>query len=201
MEQGYLPYKEQTKHYFDRPHEELPEIPVASPAAWYGRDLRDQKSWIARLTDADIAEIEAALEVADKTAKETRDLLPTDFPLPTLSKKIAIWREEVRDGRGFQVVRGVPVQNWSQQKAERFFWCFGLHMGRPGGQNQSGDLLGHVRSLKKASEPDALSRLYMTASNIDYHCDGADVVGLLCLNKAKTGGRSRIVSSVTVLMN
>jgi hypothetical protein len=34
--------------------------------------------------------------------------------------------------------------------------------------------------------------------NINFHCDAADAVGLLCLNKAKRGGKSRIVSSVSV---
>ena len=43
-----------------------------------------------------------------------------------------------------------------------------------------------------------MARLYQTSANIDYHCDAADVVGLLCLKKAKSGGKSRIVSSVTV---
>ncbi len=78
-----------------------------------------------------------------------------------------------------------------------FFWCFGLHLGIPGSQNPAGDVLGHVIDTGAAKD-DALSRLYKTAANIDYHCDGADVVGLLCLKKAKSGGKSRIVSSVTV---
>lgn len=49
-----------------------------------------------------------------------------------------------------------------------------------------------------ASREDPMVRLYKTAANIEYHCDAADVVGLLCLHKAKAGGHSRIVSSVTV---
>ena len=49
-----------------------------------------------------------------------------------------------------------------------------------------------------ASREDPMARLYKTSANIDYHCDAADVVGLLCLNKAKSGGESRIVSSVSV---
>ncbi|MGB0922216.1 MAG: TauD/TfdA family dioxygenase [Alphaproteobacteria bacterium] len=41
-------------------------------------------------------------------------------------------------------------------------------------------------------------RRYRTAGNIDFHCDAADVVGLLCLQDAKSGGQSRIASSVTI---
>jgi hypothetical protein len=70
-------------------------------------------------------------------------------------------------------------------------------MGRPGAQNPQGDLLGHVRDTgEDAADP--FVRLYRTASHIAYHCDAADVVGLLCLRQAKRGGASRIVSSVSV---
>jgi hypothetical protein len=70
-------------------------------------------------------------------------------------------------------------------------------MGRPGAQNPQGDLLGHVTDTgDDASDP--FVRLYRTSANIAYHCDAADVVGLLCLRRARSGGASRIVSSVAV---
>ena len=49
-----------------------------------------------------------------------------------------------------------------------------------------------------ADASDPFVRLYRTSSDIAYHCDAADVVGLLCLRAAKRGGASRIVSSVSV---
>jgi hypothetical protein len=70
-------------------------------------------------------------------------------------------------------------------------------MGRPGAQNPQGDLLGHVRDTGENAD-DPFVRLYRTASDIADHCDAADVVGLLCLRAAKTGGASRIASSVSV---
>ena len=120
-----------------------------------------------------------------------------DFPLPTLAAEVAAWRSQLETGRGFQVVAGIPVERWSDADAELFFWCLGLHLGRPGAQNPQGDLLGHVTDTgDDAADP--FVRLYRTSSNIAYHCDAADVVGLLCLRKARRGGASRIVSSVTV---
>jgi hypothetical protein len=53
-----------------------------------------------------------------------------------------------------------------------------------------------VDTGEDAAKP--LVRLYRTAADIDWHCDLADVVGLLCLRTAKRGGASRIVSSVRV---
>jgi hypothetical protein len=131
------------------------------------------------------------------TGRELGDLRAADFPLPTLAEQIARWRDEIQNGRGFQVVSGVPVREWSEDEASTCFWGLGLHMGRPGAQNPQGDLLGHVRDTG-ADARDPFVRLYRTASNIAYHCDAADVVGLLCLQAAKRGGASRIVSSVAV---
>lgn len=195
--QGFRSFAEQTLHYFDRPHSAIPSGKISSPAAWKGQDLPPLDALAYHLTDADLDEIDAALGHAKASSKSPRDMLAQDFPLPNFSKTIATWREELASGLGLQVVRGVPVEDWTQEEAELFFWCFGLHLGRPGGQNPEQHLLGHVRDTN-ASKKDPMVRLYQTSANIEYHCDAADVVGLLCLRKAKSGGHSRIVSSITV---
>ncbi|MEM7434831.1 MAG: TauD/TfdA family dioxygenase [Myxococcota bacterium] len=185
----------QTIHYFARPHTTVLRRPLEIPAAWRGADLAKRDGWSEALTEADAAELTSALEVAASTGKATRELSAGDFPLPKLSAKITQWRHELAAGRGFQVVTGVPVERWTEAQAEVFFWCFGLHLGTPGAQNPEGHLLGHVRDTGES--PDEV-RHYRTNVNINFHCDAADVVGLLCLKQAKEGGLSRIVSSVSV---
>ncbi|MCZ6464167.1 MAG: TauD/TfdA family dioxygenase [Proteobacteria bacterium] len=193
----YLSYAEQAGHYFNRPHEVPARAALETPAAWRGPDLAGSDDWRTPLRAAHLDEIERALATARETGKATGALTAADFPLPTLSREIRRWREELVSGRGFQVLTGVPVERWSQEEAELFFWCLGLHMGRPGAQNPKGDLLGHVVDTgEDASDP--FVRLYQTSSRIAYHCDAADVVGLLCLREAQKGGASRIVSSVSV---
>ena len=193
----YLSFIEQTLHYFDRPHERVIDTPVVCEAAWHGEQLPALEALAYHLSAAEVKELKEAVAAARATGRPTRDLTAADFPLPTLSPRFMEWRQTIVDGRGFQVVRGVPVEQWSQAESELFFWCFGLHLGRPGEQNPEGHLLGHVIDTGDQQE-DATVRLYKTAANIDYHCDAADVVGLLCLEKAKSGGQSRIVSSVAV---
>lgn len=193
----YLGFIEQTLHYFDRPHEQVIDSPVQCEAAWRGDQLPALEQLACHLNEAEVAELRLAVASAIASGIATRDLTAADFPLPTLAPRFAQWREAIVDGIGFQVIRGVPVGEWSQAESELFFWCFGLHLGRPGEQNPEGHLLGHVIDTG-AQQVDATVRLYKTAANIDYHCDAADVVGLLCLNKAKSGGQSRIVSSVAV---
>jgi hypothetical protein len=41
-------------------------------------------------------------------------------------------------------------------------------------------------------------RYYQTTRQLEYHTDSCDIVGLLCLKGAKSGGESRLVSSVTL---
>lgn len=194
---SFFSYAEQSAHYFTRPHEAPRKTPVEGPAVWRGAEMARRDDWRTSLGKEHVEEIEAALATAAATGLPTAELTAADFPLPSLGAEIARWRVELEEGRGFQVVRGVPVEHWSRDQAERFFWCLGLHLGRPGAQNPKGDLLGHVTDLGEDAR-DPFVRLYRTASNIAYHCDAADVVGLLCLRAAKRGGASRIVSSVTV---
>jgi hypothetical protein len=194
---GYFSFREQTLHYFTRPHDAAPTTAIAAAAAWRGRDIANDPAWRTTFTGDEVTELDTALETAKKTGKSTADLTTGDFPLPSLSARIAKWRNEISNGRGFQVIGGAPVERWGDEDAGLFFWCFGLHLGVPGAQNPQNDLLGHVTDTgDDAGDP--FVRLYRTASDIQYHCDAADVVGLLCLRAAKSGGASRIASSVAV---
>ena len=101
----------------------------------------------------------------------------------------ARWRDEIQSGRGFSGGHGrAGARVEDEVDASICFWCLGLHMGRPGAQNPQGDLLGHVRDAG-ADARDAFVRLYRTAANPAYHCDAADVVGLLCLQAAQARRR------------
>jgi hypothetical protein len=190
----YKSVRAQTLHYFARPHENIPTAPVASAAAWRGDALARSGEWIVALRPADVEEIESAVAHAKARNARTEALTAADFPLPTLARRIADWRREIRHGRGFVLIRGFPAGAWTEAQSELFFWGLGLHLGIPGAQNAQGDLLGHVRDERT----DADVRFYRTSKALAIHCDAADVVGLLCLQKAKSGGLSRIASSVAV---
>ncbi len=190
----YKSLRQQTLHYFARPQQSVRLEPLTGPQAWRGEDLRQRDDWIDVLGDDDVEELKQAVVAAESTGKSLGDLGRGDFPLPRLATRIAAWRREVRRGRGFVLVRGIPVRHWSQTQAEIAYWCLGQHLGMPGAQNPQGDLLGHVRDQRTGEDV----RLYRTNQAIKVHCDAADVVGLLCLKAARSGGLSRLASSVTV---
>jgi hypothetical protein len=188
-------FAEQAIRYFDRPHEGVPASPVGGPAAWRGEALAERDDWIVRLGAAAVDEIERA--AAATAGRPLADVDRSAFPLPTLGRAIAGWARELATGRGFLLLRGLPAARWSEEEASRVFWGLGQHLGTPGGQNRDEDLLGHVLDTgEEAASP--FVRRYRTRGDIAYHCDLADVVGLMCLATPRSGGASRIASSVTV---
>ena len=152
------------------------------PAAWRGSDLRDDPSWLVELTEAQRVELRAAATTGE---------------LPTLPTVLRDWRRQLQSGLGVLLVRGVPVEDLTDDQARSLFTLLGTHLGEPVSQNKDGDLITDIRDVgNDPNDPDV--RLYTTAAEQDFHTDGADLIGLLCLRTAREGGLNRVVSSVTV---
>jgi len=194
---SYSSFAEQALHYFDRAHEGVRREPIGSAAAWRGEEMARRRDWIVELTPQEIQELDGAADAVRVRGLSLAAMRRDDFPLATLASRITAWGRELTTGRGFLLVRGLPVDAWGEERSSIVYWGMGLHLGRPGAQNPQGDLLGHVVDTgEDAADP--FVRRYRTAGDIAYHCDLADAVGLLCLRTARRGGASRIVSSVSV---
>ena len=171
--------------------------PIESPAGWRGSALRESDAWIARLSAADEDEIVALARRLRATGKPREALTLEDADPGRLGDLLRGWREELSRGRGFVLVRGLPLDRLSPDDATLVYWALGLHLGKPVPQNLAGELLTDIRDTG-ADPNDPSTRLYRTRAEQDFHTDGADIIGLLCLHGARSGGESRIVSSVTV---
>lgn len=178
------------------PPPDLPTGRLTTPDAWLGPEIADDLAWRHVLGPAEVAELLAARDhaaAAGPMAGWTRD----DFPLPTLGSKVRDWLAELDRGRGFILIRGFPVADHPEGVCAEVYWGLGLHLGRAVSQNTDGDLIGHIRDT--GADPKAYGvRLYKTRAEQDFHTDGADIIGLLCLKTAKAGGVSRIVSSPAI---
>jgi hypothetical protein len=195
VDAAHLSFAEQALRYFDRPHDAIRRAPVTGAAAWRGDDLARRDDWIVRLDAEAVAELERARHAVRGVPLAA--MRREDFPLPALGAAARAWARELADGRGFVVLRGLPIERWHEDDAATVYWGLGLHLGRPGAQNAMGELLGHVVDTgENATDP--FVRRYRTAGDIAFHCDLADAVGLLCLETSRAGGASRLVSSVTV---
>lgn len=170
--------------------------PIDLPAAWQGSDLQSSPSWQYRLGASEVSEIHDAVALAKRSGKIVGTLTRDDFPLPVLASKVQEWSRTLDGGLGFILIRGFPTASLGTDAALGYFGL-GLHLGTPVPQNMSGELLCDVRDYGiPRTGPEV--RRYMTRDKQDFHTDGADVIGLLCLRRAKSGGLSRIVSSVSI---
>ena len=171
---------------------------ILGPSAWYGPDLAARDDWIEILSDGEIAEIERATQRAiDRLSDPEVDLVSLrkqDFPLPTLGPRLGRMLRGVLTGRGFVLIRRLPVERWSKLQRAVAFFGLGTHWGNARSQNADGHVLGHVKDLGDPRAP----RIYRTNKRQGYHTDSCDVVALLCLQTAKAGGLSSLVSSVTL---
>jgi hypothetical protein len=83
---------------------------VDGPSAWKGIDLRQKpEKWIYRLSNDEIAEIEAATDAAMATGKAMADVTKEDFVLPSFAKQLTAILDGLFDGCGFIVIRGFPT--------------------------------------------------------------------------------------------
>lgn len=169
--------------------------PIVSQADWHGAALAEDPSWIYRFSGAEVDELQTALNHARSKGLGGTSVSREDFPLPTLAGVLDRLADELVDGRGFFLMRGLPVERYSKDDAGTIFWGIGTYLGRPWPQNARGDLLGDVRDTGK-SIADPNVRGYQTNAHLPFHTDGSDLVGLLCLRDARRGGLSSLVSSV-----
>ncbi len=169
----------------------------AGPDVWYGSEMSGSSGWIRHLAAAEIREIHMAVRRVEREGVDVAVVARDDFPLPRLAPELARTREELLRGRGFALIRGLPVDGRSTKRIATAFWGIGTHLGEAVSQNAKGHLLGHVKDIgHDPANPE--HRLYATRARHRFHTDSCDVVGLLCVRPAKKGGLSSVASSATV---
>ena len=176
----------------------MPPGEIVGPSAWTGRDMTArQDEWIRPFSEAELAELDAAMRGVKARGLEIVDIDREAFPLPTLGRTLDGIRREVLHGRGFVLLRGIPVERYSIEESAIIYFGLGTHLGVAIAQNMKGHVLGHVIDVGLDAY-DAKARIYQTRARQMFHTDTCDMVGLLCLQPAKSGGESAIVSADTL---
>jgi hypothetical protein len=174
--------------------------PIGGPGAWRGSELAKRPAeWTYTLSPAEIGELDAAMR--QSFAMPIIELTKGGFPLPTLGKVFDDMRRELLHGRGFFLIRGIPVRDYTIEESARVYYGLGAHFGIGRSQNAKGHVLGHVCDLGArydAFRKPGTSRIYQTKVRQRFHTDSTDFVSLLCLQKSKSGGESSIASSIAV---
>lgn len=167
---------------------------IEGAMAWKGSDYANNNEWIVRLDDRHIAELKAAADGIQANGIAHRDISVDNFHLPTLHAVLSGLRPMLHDGRGFCLIKGIRVEEHSRELLKIIMLGMGAHLGVPVSQSYRGDYLGEVKNYAEPGN----ERPYRGGGAINMHRDPCDIVGLLCLVKAKRGGASRLTSSATI---
>jgi hypothetical protein len=165
---------------------------------WRASDVADSSVWTYSLTPGDEAELDVALRFARSKSDDLLQLGREDFPLPTLGGKLAEIERELIDGRGFVRISALDRAAYDDDEMTMLYWGIGLHLGDPWPQNKYGHVMGDVTDQgKRVDDPTARgNELGLIA--LDYHTDGSDLVGLMCLRPAASGGLSCVANVVEI---
>jgi len=164
---------------------------------WRSSDL-DENVWTERFTAAELAELDESMRHALRRSGDVLELGVDDFPLPTLAKRLKNVERELIDGRGFVRLRGIDRARYSQDELELLYWGIGAHLGLPWAQNKYGHVLGDVTDQAKATNDPTARGNELGGVALPFHCDGSDLVGLLCLANGIRGGLSLVANSVVI---
>ncbi|HET6237239.1 MAG TPA: TauD/TfdA family dioxygenase [Acetobacteraceae bacterium] len=171
-------------------------VPVEGPGAWLGSQIDYRADGMHVLSTDEIAEIDAALRhLLSLGEVDFPEITAATFPLPTLSGFLVRLGEDLRFGRGFLLLRGLPLERYSSDDVARIYVGLGAHIGRLLPQSYLGELLGNVLDV---SDIERQARGYHAGGAQRMHTDTCDIVSLLCLRAAKSGGISRIASAAAV---
>ncbi|GIK00026.1 hypothetical protein Aspvir_004039 [Aspergillus viridinutans] len=159
----------------------------SGPQAWKTEDVKRDNSWILRLTPEEIEGFRMALAYAKAHPKELLDMTQADYPLPEASKKAL--------ERAIATTQGC----WGMCLADMrvAYWGMGLYMGACWTQNRASEVINDVRDAGGSYKVKG-GRSYNTNAGLDFHQDSADVVALLCRHTAKSGGTSKVMSSIAL---
>jgi hypothetical protein len=179
----------------DAPVTPLYGAPIDYPGAWRVHDFSSPADYTIELDATQLRDIERAMEQIKSAGLSLDDLQREHFELPSLAPVIGEIRHQIEDGRGFVLLRRLPVEDYSKDEIGMIFWGIGTHLGRGLSQSVLGDRLGHVKDF---SREDPLARAYRNKQELSPHTDSCDLVGLACLRDAKLGGVSRLTSALAV---
>jgi hypothetical protein len=181
-------------------------FPVHSTSAHAAETPEERAGWrsaeialddfVYQLTASDIAELDAVLATLRARGLSYLETDESAVALPKMEAVLDGLYREVRDGSGFIMFRGIPVQRYTKDEVRAVAWTLATRFGRPVSQNAKGAMIADVMDvIKGASSP----RGYHSNAELRLHTDPAsDLIGLCCIEAAKEGGDSVLANAVAI---
>ncbi|OOF93408.1 hypothetical protein ASPCADRAFT_53110 [Aspergillus carbonarius ITEM 5010] len=176
-----------------------------SPLVWEGSEIEQRDDWIYRINDAQLDEIDQALKNFKSQNLPLGALNQTTFPLPTLHSILRSLSKEIHLGRGFIVLRGLRIDNYTREDNIIIYTGLSSHIGNLRGRqednrtkNLPSKVLSHIKDISHTVEPGTIGAPSNTADKQVFHTDSGDIISLLCLQEAAEGRESKLASSWNV---
>lgn len=175
---------------------------VDEPVAWASETLLPNDGLVA-IDQACQDELEAALKTLRDNPMPTIALDPADFDMPACQAMMAGVKQTLDDGIGFAILDSIPVDPMEKEEAKALYWLLLSMLGQTVAQKWDGLLLYDVTDTGEKSAPGKGVRGSKTNQGQTYHTDNSynlppNYVSLLCLETAKEGGLSGLISFYTV---
>ncbi|KAF9894446.1 hypothetical protein FE257_007949 [Aspergillus nanangensis] len=173
---------------------------LSSPLVWDGQNVQKAgNDWTYELSGGDLEEVERALRYFQQLNLPVGQVSPETFPLPSLHAALREISNKLHNGRGFKVVRGVPVDKYTREENVIVYAGISSHVApiraRQVLDRPSQVVLSHVKDLTKTNEKKFIGIGTYTPELLTFHTDLGDIVSLLCLETAAEGGASQLASS------
>ena len=176
---------------------DIRRMPIEHPSAWRADDITRDRSWIVTLAPAMVAELEGAADRALARGLSVGDFDPRDIPVPLTQTALDRCLDDVRNGRGFVLLRGLPIERYDLETCKLLYWILIARLGTPVTQNLAGELMARIADF--GFDVNQLNvKPSQTSAEQRPHSDPADIVALLCISKPASGGTSRIASSIAI---
>jgi hypothetical protein len=185
--------------------------PLGGPAAWTGADLEHDRGWVRHLGAREVAALDGALAHVRARGLDWAQVTRADFPLGGFAADLEEMAEELENGRGIVLLRGLPVERYDPQALKCIHFGLACHLGTPVYQSARGEMIGEITDEgaaalargtlegKGGAQPFLSSRARVqTTAALRWHTDRSDVVALLCAEQSMKGGLSEVASAVAI---
>lgn len=169
--------------------------PVSGPSVWNAAKLAARDDWVFPLSPAALDDIDRALADVKRRGLAMESVTAADFPLPSFDADLAELTRMLTSGLGLALVRNMPVDRYDLANLRLILWGIGAHMGIIAPQSYRGDKIGDVMDMSHTGD---IRRSYRSPRPLYLHVDPIDIVGLLCIRRAKEGGMSLLTSGAAL---
>src|SRR3984957_11205357 len=178
------------------------EQPIAGASAWRRADIRNEDYRVV-LDGPCLDEIRRAADEIRAHPLPTVLRSPADFDMTNCHAAMPEVRRILKQGVRFAVVDRLPLEELGDDEAQAIYWLLSSMVARPVAQKLDGTMIYDVHDTGAQALPGSGIRPDKTNIEIRFHIDNAynttppDIVGLLCLRTARSGGISRVLSFPT----